>query len=310
MAKTTTWQIPYPDMASPADIQGVDGIDDLAARLDVLFTQILGMAGIPGEVKMWSGAALPASKYGTWVWADGASYSATTYPDAAANIDPKWKTFAGAADPGAGFFRVPDVRGLIPVPLDQMPGGTRANRITRANAITSVTRDGVEYVTLTIAQIPAHDHGAATGAEAGHTHTFSTGYVSADHSHAITTGGASAGHVHYLGQDHGTVGGWQATGVVRGGDRGSGAYSQVTGGLDYNYMESTFHGGTLYNYSSGAHQDHSHSGQTGGISANHYHSGTTAAGSSHSHTVAAQGGGGSHDNLPPCVFVPYIVRLA
>jgi microcystin-dependent protein len=242
---------------------------------------------IPGEIKMWSGTVLPdPAKYGKWVWADGTAYDAATYPEASANIAAAWKTAHGAADPGAGKFRAPDLRGVQPHGLDAMPGGTRANRTTRTIAATMAGRTGEEYHALTLAEMASHSHAGATGT------------VSADHSHAITTGGASAGHVHYLGPDNGSFGGWTASGAVRGGDRGSGAYSPVVAmGLNYNYMEQTAIGGTLVNYSSGAHQDHSHSGQTGGISTNH------------THAITAEGGGGAHENLPPTIFVPYIVRL-
>ena len=268
--------------------------------------------GIPGEIKMWPSKTLPTAAYGTWVWADGASYSATTYPEAAGNIDPAWKTFGGLADPGAGNFRVPDLRGLSPHGLDQMPGGSmgRANRVTRATAINIATLTGEEYHTLAITEIPSHNHGAATGAEAAHTHTFTTGTVSADHSHSGTTATENQGHVHYLGADQGTYQGWPSSAIIRGGDRGSGAYTPVvTMGANYNYMEQTAYSNTIYNYTAGAHQGHAHTFSTGGISTNHTHSGTTAAGSSHSHTISAQGGGGAHENLPPTVFVPYIVRI-
>jgi microcystin-dependent protein len=282
--------------------------------------------GIPGEVKLWPGSALPdAVKYGKWVWADGSSYSSATYPEASANIAPGWKTFGGLADPGAGNFRVPDLRGLIPGGMDQMPGGTRANRVTRAAAITIATMTGSEYYSLAIADLPSHNHGAATGAEAAHTHTVTTGTESADHTHYTTTGGASAGHVHYAGSVNGAVGGWVASTYASGGGHehsynsnqagpnglpavdmpyNSGGYIGTIGGGGHTHDQSMFQ-----NYGSGAHQDHSHAGSSGGRSAAHTHSGTTAAGSSHSHSIPAQGGGGAHENMPPTVFVPYIVRL-
>ena len=49
----------------------------------------IGPAGgqIPGEIKMWSGSALPPPvDFGKWVWADGGVYTVATYPKAAANI--------------------------------------------------------------------------------------------------------------------------------------------------------------------------------------------------------------------------------
>jgi microcystin-dependent protein len=118
-----------------------------------------GLGSIPGEVKLWSNTVLPdAATYGKWVWADGAYYAVATYPLAAANISASWKTFDGASDPGAGNFRVPDLRGLVPSGLDQMPGGSRANRMTRAAAITLASRSGRETYPLTGAELAVHSH--------------------------------------------------------------------------------------------------------------------------------------------------------
>jgi microcystin-dependent protein len=123
-----------------------------------------GASAIPGEVKMWPGSALPVqANYGLWVWADGAAYSATTYPIAAGNIAVAWKTAYGAADPGAGNFRVPDLRGVVPTGLDQMPGGARANRITRAAAAVLAAFTGEETHKLVTAEMPAHGHGVLGG---------------------------------------------------------------------------------------------------------------------------------------------------
>src|SRR5262249_2242791 len=88
--------------------------------------QGIGGGYIPGEVRLWCGDSLPDSgSYGTWVWADGAVYPVASHPLAAANIGTEWRVFGGAVDPGAGNFRVPDLRGLTPAGLDQMPGGAR-----------------------------------------------------------------------------------------------------------------------------------------------------------------------------------------
>jgi microcystin-dependent protein len=152
---------------------------------------------IPGEIKMWSGTVLPdPTKYGKWVWADGAVYDTVTYPEASANIAAAWKTAHGAADPGAGKFRAPDMRGVNAMGMDAMPGGTRANRTSRAVAIIGVPDTYGLNVT--------------------------TGGINTNHTHAFTTGGASTNHTH---------------------------------------------------------------------------------------GITAEGGGGAHENLPPTIFVPYIVRL-
>jgi len=130
-----------------------------------------GPAGgmIPGEVKLWSGTALPdPANYGKWVWADGATYDVATYPKAAAAIAPGWRTFAGASDPPAALFRVPDLRGLVPAGLDQMPGGARANRVTRSVAIVIASKTGEEIHVITTPEMPTHTHGIY---DPGHTHT-------------------------------------------------------------------------------------------------------------------------------------------
>jgi len=247
MAKTATWQIPYPDMASPADIQGIDGIDDLATRVDVCLTQVRTQGAIPGEVKLWPGGTLPAqATYGHWVWADGAAYSATTYPLSAANIATAWKTFAGAADPGAGMFRVPDLRGLSPAGVDQMPGGARANRTTRAVAIVIAGRTGEEYHTITLAESPAHAHGLTADS---HTHSV----YDPGHYHSVTTGSGSA--------------------------------SNPANNIGTNDINNT---------------QHNTNGAGTGISIYAAASGVA---------LANAGGGGAHENVPPTVYVPYIVKL-
>lgn len=127
-----------------------------------------GVASIPGEIKAWPSATLPAQgSYGKWVWADGAIYSAATYPVAAGHIHINWRTAHGQSDPGAGNFRVPDLRGLTLVGLDQMPGGARANRMTRSVAITIAAKTGEETHIVTVSEMPAHTHAESGG---GHTH--------------------------------------------------------------------------------------------------------------------------------------------
>lgn len=136
-----------------------------------------GIGSIPGEVRMWSGTTLPAlGTYGRWVWADGAVYATASHPLAAAHINTAWRTAHGASDPGAGNFRVPDLRGLVPAALDQMPGGTRANRMTRAVAIIIAAKTGEETHVVTVSEMPGHNHGGSvsvsgsTGAAGGHNH--------------------------------------------------------------------------------------------------------------------------------------------
>jgi microcystin-dependent protein len=130
-----------------------------------------GISAIPGEVKLWPGDTLPdITTYGNWVWADGAVYLVADYPLAADHIASQWRTFGGASDPGGTNFRVPDLRGLVAAGLDAMPGGTRANRMTRSVAITIAEKTGTETHVITIPQMARHAHGGNVVAGGAHYH--------------------------------------------------------------------------------------------------------------------------------------------
>jgi microcystin-dependent protein len=130
-----------------------------------------GVASIPGEIKTWPSGVLPSQgSYGKWVWADGAVYSSATYPVASGHIHVNWRTAHGQSDPGAGNFRVPDLRGLVLAGLDQMPGGLRANRMTRSVAITIAAKTGEETHIITIPEMPTHTHTITLSG--GHVHTY------------------------------------------------------------------------------------------------------------------------------------------
>lgn len=129
---------------------------------------VAGVSSIPGEIKAWPNNVLPLqATYGKWVWADGAVYAVATYPIASGHINSAWNTAHGLPDPGAGNFRVPDLRGLILAGLDAMPGGSRANRMTRAVAITLAGKSGTETHIIQISEMPSHGHTISPGGVSG-----------------------------------------------------------------------------------------------------------------------------------------------
>jgi microcystin-dependent protein len=231
-----------------------------------------GLVGIPGEIKLWSGDTLPASTYGKWVWADGAPYPIAAHPLAAAAISPLWNTFGTppAQAPPAGNFRVPDLRGLVPGGLDQMPGGTRANRIPRANAIIIAKILGEEKHILVQAEMAKHNHGRNVA------------------------GGPSEGGVV-------SVGGGISGSAVQGGGHGhqvsigssAGGYGMQQGSNYYagSVLLKGTQGNVFGTQGDGAHQ-HSLSGNFAGQG-----------------VLDEKGGDIAHENLQPTVFVPYIVCL-
>lgn len=158
------------------------------------------IGSIPGEIKLWPSLTLPSeAEYGLWTWANGGIFVISEHPLAAGNIDDVWNTAMGLAAPGAGNFRVPDLRGLVPAGLDAMPfGATRINRMTRAAALTIAAKTGEETHVLTLAESASHTHPPAVGSafimEVGGSRSVGTGAFTLDN--AASTGAAGGNGAH------------------------------------------------------------------------------------------------------------------
>lgn len=94
-----------------------------------------------GAILQFAGSSAPAN----WLLCDGSLVSRTTY----ANLFAAISTTYGAGD-GATTFKLPDLRGRVPVGAGQ--GSLLTNRVIAATG-------GAETHTLTEAELPAHDHG-------------------------------------------------------------------------------------------------------------------------------------------------------
>lgn len=155
---TPTW--------SPVGPAGPWGPTDLTSAVSVIpVGGIIDWPWAAGSVPSW--AALPA----------GQAISRSTFSALFTLANTTGLTVYGSGD-GSTSFNVPDYRGRFGVGKDDM-GGTAAGRITAAiSGVAGTTLGAVfgsEGITLTTAQLPAHNHGI-TGtpglSDPGHAHNI------------------------------------------------------------------------------------------------------------------------------------------
>ena len=137
----------------------------------------LNIARVPiASVNAFAGTSAPTG----WLLCDGSAVSQTTYAALYAVIGAAYDATA----PGAGNFRVPDLRARVPAGLDNM-GGTDAGRLSWQNTLGTVgtssilTDTGTQTHTLLSAEMPSHTH-----TQNSHNHTYGL---------AVNTGFAHAG---------------------------------------------------------------------------------------------------------------------
>ncbi|KAF2514950.1 phage tail protein [Flavobacterium foetidum] len=103
------------------------------------------MEGYLAEVRLFGGNFAPRG----WMFCNGAQLNIAAYEALFVLIG---TTFGGD---GVTNFKLPDLQGRIPVGIGQRPGGS--------NVVLGQV-GGVEQVTMTINQMPAHTHVATTSA--------------------------------------------------------------------------------------------------------------------------------------------------
>jgi microcystin-dependent protein len=242
-----------------------------------------------GSMMPYAGTSSPDTN--VWLLCDGAAVSRTTY----ASLFSLTGTTFGGGD-GSTTFNVPDMRGRVPMGMDDYGSGA-AGVVTDAAADTLGGELGTETHLLTSAEMPAHVHDIghadtiATANEGAHTHTI-------NHGHADTIAISSSGaHQHtsdfngYLSWDSALGGTW---------DMGGSSVQNMAG----SHVTST---GSA----------HTHT-VTGGVTS---HSGSSGTGTNHSHSITGgvtdmAGNSGSigsdtaHTSMQPVLALGYLIRAA
>lgn len=167
------------ELNAKIDEAASDIMDEVQAATDAdlgtFRTEMLASMGAllpPGAGPIpWSLTTAPTG----WILADGRTLLATTAYTALRQAYIS-DGFPHGQD-GSGNPRIPDMRGRVAAGVDNM-GGTAANRLTGASggvAGTLGATGGAQQHTLTVAQMPSHDHNGSTGDAGAHSHSINGG---------------------------------------------------------------------------------------------------------------------------------------
>jgi len=148
-------------------------------------SQITGIADptTTGVIVAYAGTAAPTG----YLLCDGAAVNRTTYSTLFALVS----TTFGVGD-GSTTFNVPDLRGRMPLGLDNL-GGSSANTVTNAQADSLGGLAGSEDHTLLTAEMATHTHVASTNSQGAHTHNIQGDSAKDSGSSAGRLVGSSAG---------------------------------------------------------------------------------------------------------------------
>lgn len=149
-----------------------------------------GIGEPPVGTIIWG--AWPVAPAG-WLLCNGQAVNRWTYFELLFSIG-----FTYGSGDGSTTFNVPDLRGRVPVGLDNMGGVTDAGRLSVANTLGG--SGGAEMHQLTTSELPSHTHGdgsLATASAGAHTHGITgTSFIVGDQptSTIYTNSGANVDH--------------------------------------------------------------------------------------------------------------------
>ena len=139
-----------------------------------------------GSLIMYAGSSAPTG----WLLCDGSAVSRSTYADLFSSIGTNY----GAGD-GSSTFALPDLRGRMPLGLDNM-GGTSANIVTNAQADALNGKEGAETHTLTSSEMPAHTHTYSNLTGGSHSDAGSGSFTNYQSTNSQTSGSTGSGSAH------------------------------------------------------------------------------------------------------------------
>jgi microcystin-dependent protein len=273
--------------AGTHNIGGGDELSGLAISQISGLSSALAAAEPPtGTVAMWITTTAPSG----WLICDGSPVSRSTFSGLFDIIG----TSFGVGD-GSTTFNLPNLRGRTAVGLD----------VSQTEFDSVGKTGGNKAVTLTVAQMPVHNHtqNAHTHTQNSHSHNANTG-SNGGHGHSIgggaTTTGSESSHSH---QSYPS--GVLLSAYTSSNNRAAGTLATVNA--------ASFNGSAR---TSGAGSSHSHSvpnhGHTCSVEPDHTHSVSVGSSTASNNSTTAEnnnaGSGQSHENLQPYLVLEYIIK--
>lgn len=179
----TTAKLSDSSVTSAKIVDGTIVDADISATAAIAPSKVSGTAVVSNDTRltpagaliMFAGTAAPSG----WLLCDGSVVSQSTYASLFSVVGSTYNT----GGEGAGNFRLPDLRGRVPV-------GRNAGTFSTLGAT-----GGAETVTLTTAQMPSHSHAntATTDSQGGHSHTVTVSGGAHTHILPMSASGAPYG---------------------------------------------------------------------------------------------------------------------